>query len=61
VARLSGEELWVLRLYAAECFERWGGLEIWCAESVPMEAMRGVRGVMWDEDDDSDSDMTSVV
>jgi hypothetical protein len=61
VVRLSGEELWVLRLYAAECFERWGGLEIWCAESVPMEAMRGVRGVMWDEDDDSDSDMTSVV
>jgi hypothetical protein len=55
-ARTSAEELWVLRLYASACFERFGGLEVWCSEWVPMEALRGVRGVGWDEGEEEEDE-----
>jgi hypothetical protein len=59
---LSGEDKWVLQLYGNECFEGYGGLEIWCSESVPQEALKVVRGGSWDEGDSDDgssiSDMT---
>lgn len=53
--RLSEEDKWVLQLYGGECFETYGGLEIWCGESVPQEVLRVVRGgaELYDDDDDS--------
>lgn len=59
-SRLSSEDKWVLQLYGDECFERYGGLEIWCGESVPQEVLKVVRGASWDDadDDSSVSDMT---
>lgn len=60
--RLSGEDKWVLQLYSDECFQFYGGLEVWCGEYVPQEVLKTIRGQMWDEDDDdscpSVSDMT---
>jgi hypothetical protein len=60
--RLSGEDKWVVQLYGDECFDTYGGLEIWCGESVPQEVLKIVRGGTWDADDDSSSvsDMTEV-
>jgi hypothetical protein len=52
---LSGEDRWVLQLYANECFEAFGGLEIWCGEHVPQEVLKIVRGDGWDADDDASS------
>ncbi|OAL06282.1 hypothetical protein IQ06DRAFT_290270 [Phaeosphaeriaceae sp. SRC1lsM3a] len=52
---LSGEDRWVLQLYGDECFEAYGGLEIWCGENVPQEVLRVVRGGTWDDDDDDSS------
>ncbi|KAF2649673.1 hypothetical protein K491DRAFT_697913 [Lophiostoma macrostomum CBS 122681] len=63
---LSGEERWVLQMYEDECFERYGGMEIWYGEAVPLELLRVVRGEdMGEEDNDdddegSDSDVTEV-
>jgi hypothetical protein len=57
---LSAEDKWVLQLYGDECFEKFGGLEIWCGEHVPQEVLKLVRGTAWDDDDDSSSDMTEV-
>jgi hypothetical protein len=54
---LSAEDKWVLQLYGDECFEKFGGLEIWIGEHVPQEVLKLVRGVAW-EDDDGSSDMT---
>jgi hypothetical protein len=53
---LSGEDRWVLQMYSEECFERYGSLEIWHGESVPMELLSLVRG-----EDDDDSDDTSTI
>ena len=58
-ARTSAEDLWMLRLYADACFERFGGLEVWCSEWVPMEALRGVRGVEWDEGEEEEGSVGS--
>jgi hypothetical protein len=59
---LSREDKWVVQLYSNECFEGYGGLEIWCSESVPQEALKMVRGGSLDEGDGDDassvSDMT---
>jgi hypothetical protein len=52
---LSDEDKWVLQLYGDECFEKFGGLEIWCSECVPQEVLKLVRGAAWDEADDSSS------
>jgi hypothetical protein len=52
---LSDEDKWVLQLYGDECFEKFGGLEIWCGECVPQEVLKLVRGAAWDEADDSSS------
>jgi hypothetical protein len=59
---LSGEDRWVLQLYADECFEAFGGLEIWCGEHVSQEVLKIVRGDAWDTDDDASSvsDMTEA-
>lgn len=35
--RLNQEEKWMLELYSDECFERYGGLEIWWSEGMPVE------------------------
>ncbi|KAF2737014.1 hypothetical protein EJ04DRAFT_510583 [Polyplosphaeria fusca] len=59
--RLKGEERWVLQLYADECFERYGGLEIWVGGAVPMEVLRIVRGEDMDGDDDDSSSYMSEV
>jgi hypothetical protein len=59
---LTREDKWVVQLYSNECFEGYGGLEIWCSESVPQEALKMVRGGSLDErygdDASSVSDMT---
>jgi hypothetical protein len=56
---LSDEDKWVLQLYGDECFEKFGGLEIWCGEHVPQEVLKLVRGAAWEDDDDSSvSDMS---
>ncbi|KAF2036542.1 hypothetical protein EK21DRAFT_105859 [Setomelanomma holmii] len=52
---LSSEDKWVLQLYSDECFETYGGLEIWCSELVPGEVLKVVRGATWDEEDDGSS------
>jgi hypothetical protein len=53
--RLSKENQWVLQMYEEECFESFGGLEIWHGESVPLETLKTLRGDMNDDDDDSSS------
>ena len=35
--KTSQEEKWMLQLYSDECFERYGGLEIWWSEGMPVE------------------------
>lgn len=57
--RLSGEDRWVLQMYADECFERYDTLEIWHAESVPVEILKALRGHIFDDDDDDDDDASS--
>ncbi|KAF1957047.1 hypothetical protein CC80DRAFT_535009 [Byssothecium circinans] len=42
--QLSGEERWAIVMYADECFEGCGGLEVWLGESVPREVFGVVRG-----------------
>ncbi|KAF2689944.1 hypothetical protein K458DRAFT_356325 [Lentithecium fluviatile CBS 122367] len=42
--KLSEEDRWTLQLYGEECFERYGGLEVWVGESVPREVLKVVRG-----------------
>jgi hypothetical protein len=59
-SQLSGEDKWVLQLYGDECYECYGGLEIWCSEYVPQEVLKMIRGQMWDEDSDYDDDRSSV-
>ncbi|KAH8725111.1 hypothetical protein GQ44DRAFT_682121 [Phaeosphaeriaceae sp. PMI808] len=57
--KLTGEDKWVLQLYGDECFERYGGLEIWCSENVPQEVMKAVRGATWDDGDEDNSTTSS--
>lgn len=57
--KLSGEDKWVLQLYGDECFERYGGLEMWVGELVPQEILKAVRGGDWDDSDDDDSSYNS--
>ncbi|KAF2830634.1 hypothetical protein CC86DRAFT_367355 [Ophiobolus disseminans] len=52
--KLSGEDKWVLQLYGDECFERYGGLEMWVREYVPQEVLKAVRGAEWDDNDNDD-------
>ena len=40
----SDEDKWVLDMYRVECFERYGTLEIWWAEGVPVEVYKTLRG-----------------
>ncbi|RAR07966.1 hypothetical protein DDE83_006211 [Stemphylium lycopersici] len=41
---LTWEEIWTLNLYADECFERYGTLEIWWAKGLPVEIYNDFRG-----------------
>ncbi|KAF2193488.1 hypothetical protein K469DRAFT_712250 [Zopfia rhizophila CBS 207.26] len=59
--RQSGEDKWVLQLYGEECFERYGGLEVWHRESVPLEVLRMVRGEEVDFDDGDSSSILSEI
>jgi len=59
--RVSQLEKWTLQLYSEECFERYGGLEIWWAEGMPVEVYNSLRGHMSDDDDDDDDDCSSIV
>jgi hypothetical protein len=51
--QMSGEDQMYLQMYADECFENFGGLEVWCGESVPAEVIGLFRGEEDDEDDGS--------
>jgi hypothetical protein len=42
--RLSGQDNWMLDMYRDECFERYGTLEIWWAEGIPVEVYKALRG-----------------
>ncbi|KAF2243813.1 hypothetical protein BU26DRAFT_523389 [Trematosphaeria pertusa] len=53
--RLSGEDRWVLQMYGEECFERYGGLEMWHGDSVPMDVLGMVRDEVGDDEDDDSS------
>lgn len=56
IARLAGkpgmnpfdfmnvQDRWALAFYGDECFERFGGLEIWYGDGVPRELLRVLRG-----------------
>ncbi|KAJ4371307.1 hypothetical protein N0V83_004524 [Neocucurbitaria cava] len=57
--KLSEEDKWMLQLYGDECFERYGMLEIWWREGVPGEVYKAVRGHVWSDGDDEDSDASS--
>jgi hypothetical protein len=59
--KLSAEDKWVLQLYGDECFERYGGLEVWYGEHVPQEVLKVVRGASWDDGDGDDSSSISDV
>lgn len=59
--RVSQLEKWTLQLYSEECFERYGGLEIWWVEGMPVEVYNSLRGHMSDDDDDDDDDCSSIV
>ena len=51
----------MLGVYGEECFECWGGMEIWCEDFVPKASLMAVRveDMSGGSDDDSSS-MTSV-
>ncbi|KAH7384488.1 hypothetical protein BKA66DRAFT_441064 [Pyrenochaeta sp. MPI-SDFR-AT-0127] len=53
--KLSSEEKWVLGMHGAECFEKYGTLEIWWGEGVPREVYKAVRGHVWNDGDDDSS------
>ncbi|CAO2655667.1 Nn.00g044700.m01.CDS01 [Neocucurbitaria sp. VM-36] len=59
--KLSGEDKWMLQLYGDECFERYGTLEIWWGEGVPIEVYKAVRGHVWSDGDDDDDDESSYL
>ena len=58
----NGEERWVLQMYSEECFEKYGGLEMWWGLGAPWEALKAARGEegMADDDNSSVSDMTEA-
>lgn len=58
--KLSVDEKWAVGLYGEECLERFGGLEMWWANGVPMELMKVVRGLDDEDDDVSVSSYMSV-
>ncbi|KAI4682966.1 uncharacterized protein J4E84_006868 [Alternaria hordeiaustralica] len=58
--RVSQLKKWTLQLHSEECFERYGGLEIWWAEGMPVEVYNSLRSHMSDDDDDDD-DCSSMV
>jgi hypothetical protein len=51
--QMSGEDQMYVQMYGDECFEQYGGLEIWCGESVPAEVIGLFRGEEDGEDDGS--------
>jgi len=55
--RVSQVDKWMLQLYSEECFERYGGLDIWWADGMPVEVYNSLRGHMSDDDDDDCSSM----
>jgi hypothetical protein len=57
--RMSDEDRWFLQLYSDECFERYGGLEIWWAEGMPVDVYNSIRG--YNSDDEDDDDWNSIV
>lgn len=54
--QLSGEDRWVLQMYSEECFEKYGTLNIWWADGVPTEVYKALRGQVWDQGEEEDSD-----
>lgn len=48
---MSPEERWAVGFYGDECFERFGGLEMWYGEGVPRELLKAVR--RYDADGDA--------
>lgn len=58
--KLDLEDRWVLRMYADECFERYGTLEIWVGEAVPQQLLKLFRGNNEDDDDAISSTVSSV-
>ena len=59
--QLSSEDKWVLQIYGDDCLERYGTLDIWIEEHVPIYCMTVVKGKDWYSDDDSSSYMSSAV
>ncbi|KAI2486800.1 hypothetical protein Ptr902_00933 [Pyrenophora tritici-repentis] len=59
-SRMRSEDQWVMQMYSDDCFERYGTLDIWWSDGVPVEVYNEVRGYQWDYDDDHDgsSNMT---
>lgn len=53
---MSEEQKWVVSLYGEECLDKFGGLEVWEREAVPLEVWRIVRG----EDDGGGDDISEV-
>lgn len=53
--QLSYQDKWVLQMYGDECFERYGTLEMWVKDCIPMYCMTVVRGDIWDGNDDDTS------
>ncbi|KAF2468596.1 uncharacterized protein BDR25DRAFT_304987 [Lindgomyces ingoldianus] len=58
--RMCGEDRWVVELYGEECFERYGGLELWHGDYVPLEVVKMVRGEDGDVDDDGSTSSYSL-
>ncbi|KAF1967726.1 hypothetical protein BU23DRAFT_286884 [Bimuria novae-zelandiae CBS 107.79] len=48
----GAEEKWAIGLYGEECFECFGGIEMWWGEGVPREALRVVRGLEGREEEE---------
>ncbi|KAL1591667.1 hypothetical protein SLS60_011665 [Paraconiothyrium brasiliense] len=53
--KLTPEDKWAVGLYGDECFEAFGGLEVWWGEGVPREVLRVVRGEEGEVADDGSS------
>jgi len=51
--QMSGEDRMYVQMYGDECFEHYGGLEVWCGEIVPAEVIGLFRGEEDGEDDGS--------
>ena len=49
-SELRAENQWVVQMYSDECFERYGTLDIWWSDGVPIEVYNEIRGKQWDDD-----------